>query len=115
CTLVPADDNEWYAQTKVPCTPYDPKDARRLVAQSGFPTPITVHLLVVSSGNQVEPQIIQSEEAAVGFNVVIDVLAGPAYSAALQSGNFQTALNAQSPTDPDPNGYIYPFFDTVGP
>ena len=28
CTLIPAADTEWYPQTKVPCTPYDPKDAK---------------------------------------------------------------------------------------
>ena len=32
CTLIPTDDTEWYSQTKVPCTPYDPKDAKKLVA-----------------------------------------------------------------------------------
>ena len=29
---------------KVPCTPYNPRDAKKLVAKSGFPNP-TVHLL----------------------------------------------------------------------
>jgi peptide/nickel transport system substrate-binding protein len=116
CTLIPSDDNEWYAQTKVPCTPYDPKDAKRLVAVSGYPLPITVHLQIASgnSGGLAEGQIIQSEEAAVGFNVILDVLPGPTYSAALQSGHFDVVVNAQSPTDPDPNSYIYPWFDTAG-
>ena len=116
CSLIPADDNEWYAQTRVPCTPYDPKDAKRLVAASGYPLPITVHLQIVTgnTGGVLEGQVIQSEEAAVGFNVVIDLLAGPAYSAALQSGHFDVVVQGQSPTDPDPNSYIYPFFDTAG-
>ena len=35
----------WYAATKVPCTPYDPTDAKKLVSQSGFSNP-TVHLMV---------------------------------------------------------------------
>jgi peptide/nickel transport system substrate-binding protein len=117
CTLIPANDNEWYAQTKVPCTPYDPKDATRLVAASGYPLPITVHL-DVNSGSApglVEAQVIQSEEAAVGFNVVIDILPGAAYTAAIQSGHFDVVTVSQTPTDPDPNSYIYPLFDTAGP
>jgi peptide/nickel transport system substrate-binding protein len=116
CTLIPSDDNEWYPQTKVPCTPYDPKDAKRLVAASGYPLPITVHLQIVSGngGGLLEAQIIQSEEDAVGFNVVIDVLSGSAYAAALQSGHFDVVAQTPSLNDPDPNSYIYPFFDTAG-
>ena len=37
-----------------------------------------------------------------------------AYGAALQSGHFDVGAVTQSPTDPDPNSYIYPFFDTAG-
>ena len=116
CTLIPSDDTAWYPQTKVPCTPYDPKDAKRLAAASGYPLPITVHLQIAagSSAGLVEAQVLQSEEAAVGFNVMIDVLAGAAYSAALASGNFDVAVQAQQPNDPDPNSYIYPFLDSAG-
>jgi peptide/nickel transport system substrate-binding protein len=116
CALIPSEDNEWYAQTKVPCTPYNPTDAKRLVAASGYSLPITVHLQIAAgnSGGLTEAQIIQSEEAAVGFNVVIDVLSGPAYSAALQSGHYDVVVNVQTPTNPDPNSYIYPLFDTAG-
>jgi peptide/nickel transport system substrate-binding protein len=114
CTLIPPNDTEWYAQTKVPCTPYDPKDAKKLVAASGYPTPITVHLLIVGSSD-VEGQVIQSEEAAVGFNVVIDNLAAVQFVAAFTSGNFDTVIRGISPTDPDPNTYLYQYFATAGP
>ena len=40
----PPGEPAWYDATKVPCTPYDPADAKRLVAASGFSNP-TVHLL----------------------------------------------------------------------
>jgi peptide/nickel transport system substrate-binding protein len=115
CTLIPANDNEWYAQTKVPCTPYDPQDAKRLVAASGYPLPITVHLQIVTGnmGGVLEGQVIQSEEAAVGFNVVIDLLGSSPFGAALSSGNFDVAAVQEVPTDPDPNSYIYPWFDTA--
>ena len=44
CTPIPPANTEWYAAVKVPCTPYDPTDARRLVARSGVANP-TVDLL----------------------------------------------------------------------
>ena len=53
-------------------------------------------------------------EAAVGFNVVIDVLGSAAYAAALQSGHFDVVMTAKLPTDSDPNSLIYPYFATAG-
>src|SRR5262245_29484160 len=114
CTLIPEQDTEWYLQTRVPCTPYDPRDAKRLVVASGYPLPITVHLLIPAGGNQLESQVIQSEEAAVGFNVVIDSLESAAYVARANAGNFDVLQLAAPPTDPDPNSYIYKYFDTAG-
>jgi peptide/nickel transport system substrate-binding protein len=114
CTVVPPNDTEWYAQIKVPCTPYDPKDAKKLVAASGYPTPITVHLLIVGSSS-VEAQVIQAEEAAVGFNVVIDFQAVPSFVSAILSGNFDAVVRGVSPNNPDPNTYLYQYFATSGP
>ena len=48
CTLIAPANTAWYEATKVPCTPYDPKDAKKLVAASGFPSP-TVHLLTANT------------------------------------------------------------------
>ena len=50
CTLIPAADTEWYAQTKVPCTPYDPKDAKRLVAALRLSAPDHRSLLISGGG-----------------------------------------------------------------
>src|SRR5262249_51535707 len=117
CTLIPADDNAWYAQTKVPCTPYDPKDAKKLVAASGYPTPITVHLQVIGNNPAAltEAQLLQSMENAVGFNVVIDVLAAAPYNAALARGTFEVVSQAQQPTAPDPNSSLSPSLPSAGP
>ena len=58
----------------MPCTPYDPADAKKLVAASGFPNP-TVHLLTPNTSDRLlVAQFIQAEEAAVGINVVIDTI-----------------------------------------
>jgi peptide/nickel transport system substrate-binding protein len=114
CTLIPASDTEWYPQTKVPCTPYDPKGAKRLVEASGYPTPITVHLLIPAAGNQLESQVIQSEEAAVGLDVVIDSVASATYNAAINAGHFDAFQINQPAPDPDPSSSIYPYLDTAG-
>jgi peptide/nickel transport system substrate-binding protein len=74
----------------IQCTPYNPNDARKLVAQSGIPNP-TVHLIA-------EPQLaqfIQAEEAAVGINVVVDSVAN-ATAAAATPGNFDTFVQGPS-------------------
>src|SRR6185437_9680922 len=44
----------------------------------------------------------------------IDILAGPAYTAALASGNFDVVVQGQQASDSDPNSYIYPYLDTAG-
>jgi peptide/nickel transport system substrate-binding protein len=112
CTLIPPSDTLWYAATKVPCTPYDPADAKRLVAASGYPTPITVHLLAT---NALLAQFIQSEEAAVGFSVQIDLAASAAIANGMAgSGHFDVLLSGYQP-DPDPNILIYNNLDTYGP
>jgi peptide/nickel transport system substrate-binding protein len=114
CTLIPAADTLWYAQTKVPCTPYDPAAARKLVAKSGLPTPITVHLLTSNTTALLRlAQFIQAEEAAVGFNVVIDSVDQPTQVALTGSGHFDTAI-IQYASDPEPNALIYRSFDTLG-
>jgi peptide/nickel transport system substrate-binding protein len=109
CTLIPPSNTLWYQATKVPCTPYDPEDARKLVAASGFANP-TVHLL----GANLTGQFIQAQEAAVGINVILDTADTAAVVASRVSGNFDTILFGRSPGVPDPDGMISPFFASSG-
>ena len=74
----------------VKCTPYDPKDAKALVARSGLTNP-TVHLLV-GPPDADAAQFIQAEEAAVGINVVIDAADQATVTLRSASGDFDTAL-----------------------
>jgi peptide/nickel transport system substrate-binding protein len=67
CTPISPVSKSVYDPT-IKCTPYDPQDAKRLVAKSGYTNP-TVTLSVGSAPGVVD-QFIQSEEAAVGINVV---------------------------------------------
>src|SRR5262249_40915292 len=66
CTPISPQSTAVYDPT-IKCPPYDPQDAKRLVAKSGVANP-TVHLLGSSA---LLGQFIQAEEAAVGINVVL--------------------------------------------
>lgn len=97
----------------IKCTPYDPQDARKLVARSGYSNP-TVHLLVTTSTISLQlAQFIQAEEAAVGINVVIDS-ADPSTQLSLQaSGGFET-VNGGWSGSPAVDRNVYQFIDTNG-
>jgi peptide/nickel transport system substrate-binding protein len=111
CTLIPPANTIWYDATSVPCTPYNPRDAKKLVAASGFANP-TVHLLVSAVTDRLRlAQFIQAEEAAVGINVVIDTEAIPTVLALQLKGDFDAELNGY-PGDSDPNSVIYKFLAT---
>jgi peptide/nickel transport system substrate-binding protein len=107
CTPIPPANSAWYEVTKVPCTPYDPKHARKLVAEAGFPNP-TVRLLVPNTTEfSLAAQVIQAQERAVGINVVIDSAESATIEARLLSGDFDTALfTGTGPVDPDPSAVV---------
>jgi peptide/nickel transport system substrate-binding protein len=111
CTAIPPGNTAWYDATRIPCIPFDPRHARKLVAASGVTRP-TVHLLTGNS-DQTEAEFIQAEEAAVGINVVIDPTDGPTLAARLLAGDFDAATRG-FPGDFDPSGQIYRFLSTSG-
>jgi peptide/nickel transport system substrate-binding protein len=113
CTMVPPANAAWFPLIKVKCTPYDPADAKKLVAASGLPNP-TVHLLVpTTTDRQRVSQFVQAEEAAVGINVVIDLVDNTTWTAMRQAGTFDTAYAARVPGIPDPD-LMYRIVDTNG-
>src|SRR5262249_24610805 len=113
CTPIPPSDTAWYPSVKVPCTPYDPADARKLVAASGVSNP-TVHLLALGGTTAIEAQFIQSEAAAVGINVVIETTDNATSLLRRASGSYDAALGGRTLNSFDPSGMTYPFFDTGG-
>ena len=92
----------------IPCTPFDPADAKKLVAASATPNP-TVHL--IASGAFAE--FIQAEEAAVGINVVLDPEPGATAQADKLAGNFDAELQA-TPNGTVPDRIIYGPLATSG-
>jgi peptide/nickel transport system substrate-binding protein len=117
CTMIPPSNTLWFDATKVPCTPYNPKDARKLVAASGFTNP-TVHLLtgIVNPTTDLRvAQFIQAQEAAVGINVSIDTADRPTGGALLASGSFDaTGPRGRTPGGVDPDGMLNPFLASSG-
>jgi peptide/nickel transport system substrate-binding protein len=114
CTTIPPANTLWYPLIQIPCTPYDPQDARRLVAKAGFPNP-TIHLLVQATPEYTTvDQVIQAEEAAVGINVVLDLGDPATVTARETSGNFEAAIAGFEAGAVEPNGQIYQFFATNG-
>ena len=110
CTPVPPANTLWYPAIKVPCTPYNPADARRLVARSGIANP-TVDLCTGGSATERTrvALVVQAEEKAVGINVVIALGCGSS------TPNFDASVSAFQPgSDGDPNYLITQLFATWG-
>jgi peptide/nickel transport system substrate-binding protein len=94
CTMI-APLSPFFDKT-IKCTPYNPADAKKLVAASGVSNP-TIQLLVSNGTRPVlVAQFIQSEEQAVGINVVVTVATLPAVIAQEDSGNYDVAVVGNS-------------------
>ena len=114
CTPIPPANAVWYEATRVPCTPYDPKDAKRLVAESGLASP-TVHLTYGNTEQLTAAEVIQAEEAAVGIHVIIDTYDAATLNARLVSGSFDAVIRGGlSSEDFDPDGQISRYLSTLG-
>jgi peptide/nickel transport system substrate-binding protein len=97
----------------IECTPYNPADARKLVAQSGFSNP-TVHLLAPNLTDMLRlAQFIQAQEAAVGIDVVIDAVDNATLTSLALKGAFDTALLGPS-GNADTDRNIYPYAASAG-
>jgi peptide/nickel transport system substrate-binding protein len=84
CTVIP--HSSPYYDSTLKCTPYDPADARKLVAASGIPNP-TIHLLAQNATRQqLIAQFIQAEEAAVGIKIIVDTVDAATAAADTVSG-----------------------------
>jgi peptide/nickel transport system substrate-binding protein len=112
CTEIAPANAAWFDATKITCTPYDPKHARKLVAESGFPNP-TVRLLVSNTQERLKlAEFIQAQEKEVGIDVVIEPSDAP--DARALSGNFDAAILGWIPGGPDPHGNIFQFVASSG-
>jgi peptide/nickel transport system substrate-binding protein len=95
------------------CPPFDPKAAKKLVGESGYPNP-TVHLLTANTTlNTTLAEFVQAEEAAIGINVVIDAVDAQTSQDRAASGSFDTQLGGWTGS-PATDRNVYPFVATTG-
>ena len=111
CTPI-SPSSAWY-DPSIKCTPYNPTQAKKLVQQSGVSNP-TVHLMVpVGTAAARQAQFLQSEEQAVGINVVIDTTDFVTSLSKADAGTYETFQIGWSGRV-DPDGNIYQFVATTG-
>jgi peptide/nickel transport system substrate-binding protein len=92
-----------YRPDNANCTPYDPAQAKQLVAASGVKMPVPVTMMIpADSGDDRMAQVIQSMENKVGFNMTIKPVDFTSALAAGKAGSFDTFLIGWSGRlDPD--------------
>jgi peptide/nickel transport system substrate-binding protein len=95
------------------CTAFNPTQAKQLVSQAGVSNP-TVHLMVPTGTVALRlAQFLQSEEKAVGINVVIDSTDFVTSLSKADAGTYDTFQIGWSGRV-DPDGNIYQFVATKG-
>jgi len=113
-----APSSSWYAATTkgLPCNLHaNVAQAKKLIQQSGIPTPITVHLLLGGTDpvNARLGQVIQAMEKPIGINVSIEATDFTTSLDRGTSGDFDTyAVGWSGRVDPD--GNIYSFVASKG-
>src|SRR5215831_14715211 len=102
----------WY-DPSIKCTPYNPTQAKKLVAASGISNP-TVHLMVPTGTVALrQAQFMQAEEQAVGIKLVIDSTDFVTSLSKADAGTYETFQIGWSGRV-DPDGNIYQFVNTLG-
>jgi peptide/nickel transport system substrate-binding protein len=113
CTPLSPAAGEWYDAT-IQCTPYDPVQARKLVQQSGISNP-TIQMLVGSdTQSALLGQFLQSEEQAIGINLVLTSLDPVTLNSRANAGNYQTFLVFAAQVKADPDWIYAQFLDGTG-
>jgi peptide/nickel transport system substrate-binding protein len=114
CTPLSPAAGDWYTATNVPCTPYDPVQARKLVQQSGYSNPTVQMAYGGDTQTQILAEFIQSEEQAVGINVVLTPLDPATLTARQGTGSYQTYISSVSQVKADPDWIYVSFLNSSG-
>ena len=113
CTPIPPANTVWFDLVKVPCTPYDPRDAKRLVAKSGVSNP-TVHLLTNNTSDFLRAaEFVQAQEKEVGITVLIDPTDSATATRRQLAGDFEITISGLEPGNIEPTGLTNQFFATT--
>jgi peptide/nickel transport system substrate-binding protein len=113
CTPLSPAAVDWYAATAVPCTPYDPAQAKRLVLASGIANPTVQMLCPPDVQSEVLCEFLQSEEKAVGINIAITPLDSATATSREGAGSYETFVEQFTPVKADPD-WLFVFFMSGG-
>jgi peptide/nickel transport system substrate-binding protein len=104
CTPLSPAAVEWYGVMNVPCTPYDPVQARKLVQESGISSPTVQMDYAGGVQDTVLAEFLQAEEKAVGINLVLNPMESTTLSNHTSAGSWETDINSNASavkSDPD--------------
>jgi len=111
CTPISA-SSAWFDKS-IKCTPYNPTDAKKLVAAAKVSNP-TVRLMVPTGTAALRlAQFLQAEEKAVGINLLIDSTDFVTSLSKADAGTYETFQIGWSGRV-DPDGNIFSFVATTG-
>lgn len=104
-----------YADPDLVCPGRDLERARRLVAESGLPTPVPVELSIPNTANDLRTgQIIQAMANEAGFDVRLRAMEFTSLLEAGKNGDFEMLLSGWSGRV-DPNGNMASFLRSGAP
>jgi oligopeptide transport system substrate-binding protein len=92
---------------------YDPDNAKRLLAQAGYPggKGLAPAILASSRKSREEPELIQQELVAIGIQLEFQQFEDwTTYQPALQRGDVQLFTFTWYADYPDPDNFLYPLF-----
>jgi ABC-type transport system substrate-binding protein len=101
-------------QTKIP---YDPDQAKKLLAQAGYPNGVDMEIALVSStGSQWQKmsEVIQQMVQKSGFRVTLKQMDEAAFYATRKEGKLPMYTNVWSADYNDPDNFFYTFFGPKG-
>lgn len=96
---------------------YDPRKARALLAEAGYPDGVDITILQVNSWSTKWEDInliVQSMVKAAGFNAVIKQVDEAAYYATRKTGDAEAYTQSWSADFNDPDNFLYTFFSERG-
>ena len=103
----------WGADPNLPAYPYDPAEARKLLAEAGFPSGFATTLWVPESGSGMQSPVamavvMQSNFRAVGVNVTLQTMEWGAYIAKLRTREQELFALSWAAGSEDPDMVLYP-------
>jgi peptide/nickel transport system substrate-binding protein len=103
----------WFDRT-IACTRHDPAEARRIVRAANISN-LTIHLLSTNLTDEVRmATAIQAQEAAVGINVVPDIVDAATRNARVAAGKYEARVGPNWTSCSIPDQCTYQFLHTTG-